>query len=223
MTISWTRLPFKARTEQEYSKALNDWLSWVFYDELPRHGFEVREEQIYTSFRIARALQTGKPLFAEAGPGTGKTFAYLLPALCHARLKGKPVVIASATPVLQAQLTRPDGDIQTLSKLLGLDVDVRLAGDPAEYLCEWKAEKLGNAAREGEEWERLREWAQRTNTGARKEVPFAADDLWRKVAWDPGLPCDTCERRGHCHVMMARRHYRAAADLIICDHRLFAL
>ncbi|HLO04756.1 MAG TPA: ATP-dependent DNA helicase, partial [Symbiobacteriaceae bacterium] len=47
--------------------------------------------------------------------------------------------------------------------------------------------------------------------------------LWRKVAWDPGLPCDTCERRGHCHVMMARRHYRAAADLIICDHRLFAL
>lgn len=223
MTISWTRLPFKARTEQEYSKALNDWLSWVFYDELPRHGFEVREEQIYTSFRIARALQTGKPLFAEAGPGTGKTFAYLLPAICHARLKGKPVVIASATSVLQAQLTRPEGDIQTLSKLLGLDVDVRLAGDPAEYLCEWKAEKLGANPREGEEWERLREWAQRTNTGARTEVPFAADDLWRKVAWDPGLPCDTCERRGHCHVMMARRHYRAAADLIVCDHRLFSL
>lgn len=223
MEIRWTRLPFEARNQDEYKRKLTDWLGSVFYDQLPAFGYEVREEQIYTAFRMARALTDGATLMGEAGPGTGKTFAYLLPAVCHARMKGAPVVVASASSVLKAQLASPEGDIATLSRLLNLDIDVRVAGDPAEYLCEAKLDRnpflFGD---EPEGWSDLHRWAMRTGTGARSEVPGVADELWEHVAWDPTLPCDTCPKRGHCHVMAARRHHRAAADLVVCDHRLFS-
>lgn len=223
MQIRWTRLPFPAKNETEYKQKLNDWLSHVFYDVLPEHGYEVREEQIYTAFRMARALTEGTTLMAEAGPGTGKTFAYLLPAVCHARLKGQPVVVASASSILKAQLVSPEGDIQTLSRLLGLDIDVRVGGDPAEYLCEVKLERTHFLFEEEPEgWADLHHWAQRTGTGARSEVPGVADELWERVAWDQSMACDTCPKRGHCFMMAARRHHREAADLIICDHRLFS-
>ncbi|MFZ5816149.1 MAG: ATP-dependent DNA helicase [Bacillota bacterium] len=223
MQIRWTRLPFKAKSEAEYKQRLNDWLSQVFYDLLPEHGYEVREEQIYTAFRMARALTDGGTLMAEAGPGTGKTFAYLLPAVCHARLKGQPVVVASASNVLKAQLTSPEGDINTLSRLLGLEIDVRVAGDPAEYLCEVKLERTHFLFEEEPEgWADLHHWATRTGTGARAEVPGVPDELWERVAWDPSLGCDTCPKRGHCFMIAARRHHREAADLVVCDHRLFS-
>ncbi|MFZ5825233.1 MAG: ATP-dependent DNA helicase [Bacillota bacterium] len=223
MQIRWTRLPFPAKNETEYKQKLNDWLSDIFYDVLPEHGYEVREEQIYTAFRMARALNDGATLMAEAGPGTGKTFAYLLPAVCHARMRGQPVVVASASSVLKAQLVSPEGDINTLSRLLNLDIDVRVAGDPAEYLCEMKLERTNFFFEEEPEgWGDLHHWALRTGTGARHEVPGVPDELWERVAWDPGLACDTCPKRGHCHMMAARRHQRDAVDLIVCDHLLFS-
>jgi len=223
LQIRWTKLPFVAHNEAEYRKGLNDWLGHVFYDQLPQHGYEVREEQIYTAFRIARALTEGSTLLAEAGPGTGKTFAYLLPAVCHARMRGAPVVVASASGVLKAQLTDPGGDIRTLSRLLGLDIDVRVAGDPAEYLCELKVETADVLpGSEPAGWRELVDWARRTPTGARSEVPGVDDELWEMVSWDPSLGCDTCPRRGHCLMMAARRHHREATDLVVCDHRLFA-
>lgn len=223
MQIRWTKLPFAAHNESAYRQGLNDWLGQVFYDVLPEHGFEVREEQIYTAFRIARALNEGATLMAEAGPGTGKTFAYLLPAVCHARMRGKPVVVASASSVLKAQLTGPGGDIQTLSRLLNLNIDVRVAGNPADYLCELKVEAGDfGPGEEPEGWSDLIHWARRTATGARSEVPGVPDDLWELVGWDPSLSCDTCPRRGHCLMVAARRHHREAADLVVCDHRLFA-
>jgi len=73
--------------------------------------------------------------FAEAGLGTGKTFTCLLTAIPYARFKKKPVVIASST-VLQEQLAGPKGDIVTLSRLLDLDVDARMAKDPRQYICD---------------------------------------------------------------------------------------
>jgi ATP-dependent DNA helicase DinG len=221
MQISWTRLPFVARTKDEFSRELTEWLSKVFYDVLPAEGYEVREEQIYTAFRMARALVDGNVLMAEAGPGTGKTFAYLLPAVCYARLKGAPVVVASASGVLQAQLANPEGDIRTLSRLLNLDIDARVAADPGEYICEVKVQR-GQPLNPPQGWEELARWAEATGSGHRAEVPEIGDELWEHLAWDPGLPCDTCPKRGHCHVMAARRHYREAADLVVCDHKLFS-
>jgi len=221
LQISWTKLPFRARNKEEFGQKLTEWLSWVFYDELPEKGFEVREEQIYTAFRMARALVDGTTLLAEAGPGTGKTFAYLLPAVCYARLKGAPVVVASASGMLQSQLSNPEGDIQTLSRLLNLDIDARVAADPGEYICEVKVQRTEPLS-PPPGWDELKGWAQLTGSGARTEMPHVPDELWETLAWDPALPCDTCPKRGHCHVMSARRHYRESADLIVCDHRLFS-
>lgn len=221
MQISWTKLPFRARNKEEFGQKLTEWLSWVFYDELPEKGYEVREEQIYTAFRMARALVDGGTLMAEAGPGTGKTFAYLLPAICYARLKGAPVVVASASGVLQAQLANSEGDIQTLSRLLNLDIDARVAADPGEYICEVKVQRT-DPLTPPTGWDELKTWAQMTGAGVRSEIPHVADELWEVLAWDPSLPCDTCPKRGHCHVMAARRHYRESADLIVCDHKLFS-
>jgi ATP-dependent DNA helicase DinG len=221
LQISWTKLPFVARTKEEFAKELTEWLGRVFYDVLPDLGYEVREEQIYTAFRMARALVDGTTLMAEAGPGTGKTFAYLLPAVCYARLKGAPVVVASASGVLQAQLANPEGDIRTLSRLLNMEIDARVAADPGEYICEIKVQR-GEPLHPPEGWDDLRLWAETTGSGHRAEIPAAGDELWEHLAWDPGLPCDTCPKRGHCHVMAARRHYREAADLVVCDHKLFS-
>ena len=90
---------------------------------------------------------------AEAGLGTGKTFAYLLSAIPYARFSGKPVVIACATSALQEQLASSEGDIKTLSSLLGLDVDARMAKDPRQYVCDVKVEEYtGDLTGEIQEW-----------------------------------------------------------------------
>ncbi|HLN62259.1 MAG TPA: ATP-dependent DNA helicase, partial [Symbiobacteriaceae bacterium] len=73
-----------------------------------------------------------------------------------------------------------------------------------------------------EGWDELKTWAQLTGTGARTEVPHVPDELWEMLSWDQALACDTCPKRGHCHVMAARRHYRESADLVVCDHTLFS-
>ncbi|HLN61541.1 MAG TPA: ATP-dependent DNA helicase, partial [Symbiobacteriaceae bacterium] len=189
MQISFTRLPFRARNREEFAQKLTEWLSWVFYDELPAKGYEVREEQIYTAFRMARALTDGNTLMAEAGPGTGKTFAYLLPAICYARMRGAPVIVSSASGVLQAQLANPEGDIRTLSRLLGLEIDARVAADPGEYVCEMKVERDDPLGAAPEGWDEFKRWAQLTGGGHRAEVPHIGDELWESLAWDPGLPC----------------------------------
>lgn len=222
MQISWTRLPFKARNQAEFDRGLTDWLSQVFYETLPAAGYEIREEQIFTTFRIAKAFAGGRVLFAEAGAGTGKSFAYLLPAVCYARFTGRPVLIATASSLLQAQLTAPGGDIERLSELLGLGIDHRLAVDPSSYLCPIKGDRL-NWERPTKGWKRLHNWTKRTKTGMRSEVPDVPDELWSAVGWDESLPCDTCKQRGTCHPIAARRLVRAATDLVITDHRLFAV
>ncbi len=220
LRLSWTNLPFKARNRAEFSQGLTNWLGQVFYEQLPGHGYEVREEQIYTAFRMAGALAEGQPLFAEAGSGTGKTFAYLLPAVCYARFQGRPVVVATSSKVLQAQLIGPQGDIQALSRLLGPGIDARLATEPGEYVCRRKADALFLHRPKG--WKALHSWARKTKTGARSEVPRTPDELWDQVSWDPSLPCDACRMRATCHVSAARQRCRAATDLIVTDHRLFA-
>ncbi len=221
MAVTWTKLPFQFTTAADYESKLSAYISTVFYDLLPAAGFEVREEQIFTAFRIARSLAKGQKLLAEAGLGTGKTFAYLIPAVCHARLKGAPVVVSSASPVLQEQLASPKGDIATLSRLLDLKVDARLAKDPTQHLCEIKVDARGFHGRKVKGLTQLMKWAQASERGERSEVPDIPDETWELVAWDPSMNCDTCKRRGFCRLTRSREHYRKAADLVVTDHAMF--
>ncbi|MBS3949252.1 MAG: ATP-dependent DNA helicase [Peptococcaceae bacterium] len=219
-SMSWANMPFKYRGESDFFIQLDKWIGDVFYEQLPLLGYETREEQIYTTYHIVKALRERAVLFGEAGSGTGKTFAYILTCLCYARLKGMPVVLSSASPVLQEQLTHPHGDIATLSRTLGLNIDARLAKSPEHYLCEVKVERLKWVPKHRER-QKVLAWAENSTYGDRSELPHISDATWSQVAWDSGLRCDRCKRKGYCRFAKARRQFQGAKDFIVCEHQVF--
>lgn len=214
---------FEYERREDFHDKLTQWIGDVFYDILPEHGYEVREEQIYTAFQMADALCNGKVHLAEAGLGTGKTFAYLLSAIPYARLNRKPIIVACATTALQEQLCGENGDIKTLSDLLGLEVDARMAKDSFQYVCDAKVEdskaKFDNLS-EDLSFE-INEWLGKTKRGERSEIPLVPDRVWKHIGWDEGMSCDMCLDRGFCKLIKAKEYYRAARDIIVVDHELF--
>lgn len=218
-----SQVPFKYSNKQDFSAELTEWIGQVFYDILPEHGYEIREEQIYTAYQIADDVCKGKVHFAEAGVGTGKTFAYLLTAIAYARFKKKPAIIACATTALQEQLAGPGGDIEKLSALLGLNIDARMAKDQRQYICDIKVDQSYHFinAKPGHPLNEVQQWAETTRRGERSEMPNVPDRVWAQVAWDEAMSCETCRRRGFCNLVKAREHYRGAVDLIVCDHGSF--
>jgi len=217
------KVPFKYHSKDEFPAKLAKWIGHVFYDVLPEHGYEIRDEQIFTAFQLADAVCKQKVHFAEAGLGTGKTFAYLLTAISYARFTGKPAVIACASTALQEQLAGPKGDIETLSRLLDLDLDVRMAKDPRQYICDVRVNRLMNPLIEqpGGALREVARWAEETDRGERSEMPHVPDRVWRQVSWDETISCEICSSRGFCKLVKAREHYRPARDLIIGDHGIF--
>lgn len=211
--------PFEYTNREDFHVKLVEWIGDVLYDILPEHGYEIRDEQIYTAFQIADAVCNKNVHLAEAGLGTGKTFAYLLSAIPYARFSKKPVVIACATTALQEQLAGDKGDIKTLFKLLGLEIDARMAKDPNQYICDVKASE--NIDELGEMSNELNEWMYKTKLGERSEIPTIPDYIWKNISWDESMPCETCENRGFCKLVKARESYRTTQDLIIVDHETF--
>lgn len=220
--IANAQVPFACRSKEEFPARLADWIGDVFYDILPKYGYEIREEQIFTAFQLADAVCKHKVHFAEAGLGTGKTFAYLLTAIAYARFTGKPVVIACASTALQEQLVGPKGDINNLSRILELELDVRLAKDPRQYVCERKVNRcVDRPDKPGRAMEEVLHWAESTRLGERSEMPHISDAVWSQVGWDEAECCEDCYARGFCKLVKAREHYRQTRDLIVCDHGVF--
>lgn len=220
-TLRWLNLPFRFTTDANFFQELNLWLSEVFYTTLPEAGYEIREEQIYSCFRIVNAFRKKEALMVEAGSGTGKTFAYLLPALCYARLSGHPVIISCSSSALQEQLISPHGDINTLSNLLNMKINTRLAKDPANYICAVQADLAKLNLPIHPQRSRLIRWLNTTKTGDRKELPDINDDLWAEVAYNEAMDCRHCRRRGYCHQAKARQSLWEVQDFIISSHTLF--
>ena len=205
----------------EFPAKLAKWIGDVFYDVLPEHGYEIRDEQIFTAFKLADAVCRQKVHFAEAELGIGKTLAYLLTAVPYARYTGKPVVIACASTALQEQLAGPKGDIEKLSRLLNLDIDVRMAKDPRQYVCDLKVNQNPIIGQASSALEEVLCWAGQTKRGERSEIPHLPDRVWAQVAWDETMVCESCFSRGYCKLVKVREHYRPAQDLIVCDHGIF--
>lgn len=214
---------FECERKEDFSARLSDWIGDFFYDILPEQGYDVREEQIYTAFQMADAICGKKVHLAEAGLGTGKTFAYLLPAIAYARFVDKPVVIACATTALTDQLCGPEGDIQTLSKIIGSDIDARIAKDPRQYICDERVRESRSLFEEGASglYEEVNAWLHKTGRGERSEMPQIPDSMWKHIGWDESVNCDMCLSRGFCKLVKAREFYRQATDLIIVDHEVF--
>ena len=211
--------PFDYKNKQEFQVKLVEWIGDVLYDFLPEHGYEIRDEQIFTAFKIADAVCEKKVHLAEAGLGTGKTFAYLLSAIPYARFTGKPVVIACATTALQEQLAGQGGDIKMLSSLLGLEIDARMAKDPNQYICDVRVNE--NMDEFGATSEEIETWLNNTKLGERSEIPTISDFEWKKMKWEEYMACDICSSRGFCKLVKAREQYRLTKDLLIVDHETF--
>lgn len=187
-------------------------------------GYAARPQQQEMAQAIADALSSRQILVAEAGTGTGKTFAYLVPALAS----GQKVIISTGTRNLQDQLFHKD--LPLVRKVLGIPVDVALLKGRANYLC---LHRMDVALSEGRflarstvsDLQSVREWSSRTQSGDIAELSDLAEDspIWSHVTSTAdnclGSDCDYIEQ---CHLAAARRRAQEAEILVVNHHLLFA-
>jgi ATP-dependent DNA helicase DinG len=184
-------------------------------------GYEERPAQRKLSHAVAEVLDAGGLLLAEAGTGTGKTLAYLLPA---AELERR-VVVSTGTKNLQEQLVQKD--IPILARALGRDLSVAVMKGRANYLCllRFSSFARGGTFRRPEEvplYRAVEEWAPRTETGDRAEVPDMPDtvDFWREVsAARENCIGQSCSLFDSCFVTRMRQR-ALEADLVVVNHHL---
>ncbi len=184
-------------------------------------GFHHRPEQLSVARAVSEALTRRRFLLAEAGTGTGKTLAYLVPsALC-----GRKVVISTATKNLQEQVVFKD--VPLLRDVLGLPFDVAYLKGRQNYLCLHRYETLAqrptfNTPEDARQWSSLVQWAARTETGDRAELDVPDEwTMWRGLTTNSesclGARCPSYES---CFVTRARRKAEAA-DVVVVNHHLF--
>ncbi len=184
--------------------------------------FRFRRQQLRMAERVVAAMTNREALVVEAGTGTGKTFAYLVPAL----LSGKRVLISTGTRTLQDQLFAKD--LPMLSAALGRPARVALLKGRANYLCRLRLAQAGEQmALEGmgskdRTLARLSRWALTTRNGDLAEVAGLSDShpIWPQVTStrDNCLGA-RCEEFSRCHVAIARRTAQEA-DVVVVNHHL---
>jgi ATP-dependent DNA helicase DinG len=183
--------------------------------------YEPRPPQLEMALRVEDALAHGRALVVEAGTGTGKTLAYLLPA---AR-SGLRIVVSTATKTLQEQLA--DKDVPLL-KALGVDSRVAFLKGRQNYLCLLRFEQFQRnptfaVREEAALFEGIGAWAETTQTGDRAELSELPENL---AAWrDLSASADQClgQKCAHydrCFVFKMRRQ-AAEADVVVVNHHLF--
>ena len=188
---------------------------------------------------VAQALELQRHLLVQAGTGTGKSLGYLVPALARVGESDQPIVVATATLALQAQIVNRDIPrlLQALEPRPESQAQVALLKGRNNYLCLHKLEggypedepdalfdMPSSTSRVGEEVVRLREWADLTETGDRDELkPGVSDRAWAQVSVSAaeclGRRCPLVEE---CFSEMARSR-AAEADIVITNHALLAI
>ncbi|MDO5618730.1 ATP-dependent DNA helicase [Kocuria sp.] len=214
-------------------------------------GGQRRDGQRFMAAKVAEALELNRHLLVQAGTGTGKSLAYLTPALHHAAAHrgaaSKPVVIATATLALQSQVVGRDVPrlLAALEGELPEGMEVALLKGRSNYACLHKLEggypedddgalfatpgegshpSSAPVSALGQEVQRLRDWAQKTDTGDRDEVlPGVTDAAWRQVSVTAreclGRSCPFVEE---CFAELAKAR-AAESDVVITNHALLAI
>jgi len=184
-------------------------------------GYEPRPDQIRMAEAVADALSRRRYLVAEAGTGTGKTLAYLLPAV----QSGRRVVISTATRNLQEQIWFRD--IPLLRDRCGVEISAAYLKGRANYYClargeEFERHPIFPTREEAALWPRIREWSRTTATGDRSEVDLPDSYLAWKDLSATGETClgKECLRWEDCFVQQARAR-AAAAEIVLVNHHLF--
>ena len=184
-------------------------------------GFAPRPQQQQLAAAVARTLDGFEVLVAEAGTGTGKTFAYLLPAL----LSGRRVLISTGTKTLQDQLFHRD--LPAVRAALGAPAKTALLKGRSNYLCR---HRLAYAAEQGlfdsrervRELEAIRQWAALTRSGDTGELDAVPENssLWPQVtSTQDNCLGQECPEYSRCFVLEARRAAQEA-DLVVVNHHL---
>jgi ATP-dependent DNA helicase DinG len=184
-------------------------------------GYEERKAQIRLAEAVGDVLEHGGLLLAEAGTGTGKTLAYLLPAV----LSERRVVISTGTKNLQEQLVQKD--LPLLAQALGRELRVAVMKGRANYLCLLRFSSFGKAGsfRRLEElpiYRAVEAWSTTTETGDRAEVPDMPDsvDFWREVsAASENCIGSSCLLFDACFVTRMRQT-ALEADIVVVNHHL---
>ncbi|MFO7338390.1 MAG: ATP-dependent DNA helicase [Lysobacteraceae bacterium] len=184
-------------------------------------GFVARPAQQRLTAAVAEAMEHREVLLAEAGTGTGKTYAYLVPAL----LSGLKTIISTGTRALQDQLYHRD--LPRVRQALGVGLRSALLKGRANYLCRYRLEQARGDARfsspeQASQFQRIVAWAGRTRAGDIAELESLPDD-------SPLLPLVTstvdnclgsdCPFWEECFVVQARQRAQAA-DIVVVNHHL---
>lgn len=185
-------------------------------------GYEHRLAQLEMAGMVHDAFATHHHAVVEAGTGTGKTLAYLLPAICS----GRRVVISTATKSLQEQLYQKD--VPFLQKHFAPNLKAAVMKGRSNFLCRAKLHQMADqpiikGMEEMDSFRQIREWSKLTETGDRAELTFLPDDsdLWTRLdARRDTCTGQKCPEFNQCFV--TAMHQRAKeADLIIVNHHLF--
>ena len=185
-------------------------------------GFRARPQQIEMAQRIAEAIKGNRVLVAEAGTGTGKTFAYLVPAL----LAGGKVIISTGTKTLQDQLF--NRDLPTVRGALKVPVTIALLKGRANYVCHYHLERNARDGRfqspqDAADLRAIARFAQLTQSGDKAECADVRED---SMAWVAATSTrdnclgQECPNKEECFVMEARRN-AMEADVVVVNHHLF--
>jgi ATP-dependent DNA helicase DinG len=185
-------------------------------------GYRVRSQQIEMAEQVARAIRDCATLVCEAGTGTGKTFAYLVPAL----LAGGKVIISSGTKTLQDQLYQRD--LPLVREALNVSLTTALLKGRANYVCHHHLERNLDEARfvtreDAAHLQRIARFARSSVRGDRSELADVPEDAPAWVfASSTRENClgSKCSRYDECFVMAARRE-ALAADVVVVNHHLF--
>lgn len=189
-------------------------------------GYAFRPEQAAMAKAVGAALALGEPLIVEAGTGTGKTFAYLVPAL----LSGRSVIISTGTRTLQEQLFHRD--VPMLARAIGMPVKAALLKGRSNYLCRHHLEQLpqqralfGTAKGSSRHLAKVVRWSATTKTGDLAELEDIPENspVWPLVtSTRENCLGQECPQLSRCHVYDARRAAQAAQVVVVNHHLLLA-
>ena len=185
-------------------------------------GYSARTQQLEMALAIEDAIQHNKQLVAEAGTGTGKTFAYLVPAL----LSGGKVIISTGTKTLQDQLF--SRDLPNVRNALKVPVTVAILKGRANYVCHYHLERAGLEGRftsreEASYIPMIKAFAENSKSGDKAELVEVPENalVWQSVtSTRDNCLGQECSFYKDCFVMEARKQ-ALAADVVVVNHHLF--
>ncbi|MEV0592357.1 ATP-dependent DNA helicase [Nonomuraea cavernae] len=203
-------------------------------------GGSERQGQITMTKAVQRAVDEDEHLAVQAGTGTGKSLAYLVPSIRHAMDSDTTVVVSTATIALQRQLV--DRDLPRLSEALAKELphepSFSILKGRRNYLCRYKAtagwpeedeqDQLFDpreVSATGRMVQRIQEWAEETETGDRDElVPGVSEQAWRQfsVSAQECLGATRCPSGAECFAELARAK-AGEVDVVVTNHALLAI